>query len=264
MALRQLLFFCLLMFLLSSCKSQFETIRTSNDPELILNSADEFYAKKDYYKAQSLYELAIPFYRGKTEAEDLFYNYAYTHYYLEEYILASHYFKQFTQTFYNSDRKEESAYMAAFSNYELSPNRKLDQTYTVKAIEGFQQFINANPRSERVEDCNVMIDNLRAKLEEKAFYQGVLYYKIGQYQSSLKAFEVMLKEYPESKRSEEVRMLMLKSSYTLAEKSYLSKKQERFEYTVKLYNEFLKRHGRDKEAKSIYNDAIQELEKLKA
>ena len=56
---------------LGACKSQFEEVRTSNDPTKILKVANEYYEKEDYLKAQTLYELVIPFYRGKTEAEDL-------------------------------------------------------------------------------------------------------------------------------------------------------------------------------------------------
>ncbi len=249
---------------LSSCKSQFETVRSSNDPKLILKAADQYYTEKDYYKAQALYELSIPFFRGKAEAEDLFYNYAYTHYYLEEYILASHYFKQFSQTFYNSERREEAAFMAAYSNYELSPNSKLDQTFTQKAIDGLQEFVNAYPRSERIEQCNEIMDDLRLKQEKKAFDQGALYFKISQYQSALASFEIMLKDYPESKRAEEVRMMMIKASYILADNSYIDKKKERYDHTVKLYNDYVKRHGKSKEARKIYNDAISKLEKLGA
>ena len=253
-------------FLFASCKSQFETIRTSNDPELMLKEANTYFKEEEYYKAQSLYELVIPFYRGKKEAEDLFYNYAYTHYNVDEYILASHYFKQFSKTFYNSDRREEAAYMSAFSNYHLSPNMKLDQTYTQKAIDGFQEFINNNPRSSRVEKCNDLIDELRSKLEEKAFNQGQLYYKIGEFQSALKSFEIMLKDYPESERAEKVRLLMLKSSYTLAQNSYIDKRGDRYRETLALYKEFNKRHAKSrsaKEAKEIYNNTQKELEKLK-
>lgn len=266
--LKYFTYICILTgILFSSCKSQFEVVRTSNDPEFMLKEANKYFKEEEYYKAQSLYELVIPFYRGKKEAEDLFYNYAYTHYNVREYILASHYFKQFSKTFYNSERREEAAYMAAYSNYHLSPNKKLDQTYTQKAIDGFQEFINNNPKSTRVEKCNDIIDELRAKLEIKAFDQGQLYYKIGQYQSALKSFEIMLKDYPESDKAEEVRLLMLKSSYVLAENSYVDKREERYRDTVDLYNEFKKRHAKGrmaKEAKEIYNNTLKELEKLKA
>ena len=130
-----------------ACKSEFESVRTSNDPQLIYNKALEFYEDEDWLKAQTLLELSIPNYRGKEEAEDLFMKFAYTHYNNNEFILAAHYFKSFATTFYNSDKREEAEYMSAYANYRLSPNPKLDQTYTAKAIEGLQVFINTHPRS---------------------------------------------------------------------------------------------------------------------
>lgn len=257
----------ILVFVLSSCKSEFELIRTSNDPKKIYETALKYYDKGEYDKAQSLLELSIPNYRGKEEAEDLFYKYANTHYLLGEYILASHYFKSFANTFYNSDKKEEAEYLSAYSNYKLSPNSKLDQSYTQKAIDGFQKFINTYPRSERVEKCNMLIDEMRSKLEQKAFDQGKLYYNISQYQSAVKAFANMLAEFPESERAEEVRYLMLKASYQLAKKSIYEKKQERFEETIKLYERFMKKHPASKyasEVKKINKTTIKELKNLKA
>lgn len=257
----------ILVFALCSCKSEFELVRTSNDPAKIYQTALKYYDQGEYEKAQSLLELSIPNYRGKEEAEDLFYKYANTHYFLGEYILASHYFKSFSNTFYNSDKKEEAEYLSAYSNYKLSPNSNLDQSYTLKAIDGFQKFINTYPRSTRVDECNKLIDEMRVKLEQKAFDQGKLYYNISQYQSAVKAFSNMLADFPESSRAEEVRYLMLKASYQLAKKSIYEKKQERFEETIKLYERFTKKHPRSKytdEVKRINKTTLRELKNLKA
>ena len=221
---------------LSSCKSEFEMVRTSNDPDRIYNQALKYFTNKEWDKARSLLELSIPNFRGKEEAEELYFKYAQTYYNLGEYILAAHYFNSFSKTFYNSDKKQEAEFMSAFSNYELSPNSKLDQTYTKKAIEEFQKYVNTYPRSERVGECNDLIDEMRAKLELKAFDQGKLYYNIGQYQSGVKSFSNLLTEFPDTKRSEEVRFLMLKSSFELARKSVYEKKRERYEETIKQYN----------------------------
>ena len=57
---------------LRSCKSTYEQVRTSNDPVKIMEEANKLYQDEDYYKAQALYELVIPFFRGKKEAQDLF------------------------------------------------------------------------------------------------------------------------------------------------------------------------------------------------
>jgi len=134
-----LLFTFLILF--SSCKTEFEKIRTSNDPTKILVEATKQYDDENYLKAQSLYDIIIPFYRGKKEADDIFYKYAYTHYNLNDYILASHYFDSYAKTFGNSTKKEEASFMAAYSNYQLSPAYRLDQTYTKKAIAELQLFV---------------------------------------------------------------------------------------------------------------------------
>jgi len=242
-------------------------VRTSNDPDRIYNQALKYFTNKDWDKARSLLELSIPNFRGKEEAEELYFKYAQTYYNLGEYILAAHYFNSFSKTFYNSDKKQEAEFMSAFSNYELSPNSKLDQTYTKKAIEEFQRYVNTYPRSERVGECNDLIDEMRSKLELKAFDQGKLYYNIGQYQSGVKSFSNLLTEFPDTKRSEEVRFLMLKSSFELARKSVYEKKRERYEETIKQYNKFIKKHPESKyanEASQIIKNTENELKKLKA
>ncbi|MFT6335514.1 MAG: outer membrane protein assembly factor BamD [Saprospiraceae bacterium] len=250
-----------------ACKSKFEAVRTSNNPELIYQKALEFYDQEDWLKAQTLLELSIPNYRGKTEAEELFLKFAYTHYYNNEFILAAHYFKSFSSTFYNSDKREEAEYMSAYSNFRLSPNPKLDQSYTVKAIEGLQIFINTHPRSERVAECNALIDEMRRKLEIKAFQQGNLYYNIGQYESAVSSFGNMLTQYPDAVEAERVRYLMIKATYEFAKKSIYGKKEERYENTVALYKKFTKKHPTSeysKEVANIYNNTVEELKKLKA
>ena len=254
-----------LIIFFASCKSEFESIRTSGDPEAIYKKAEEYYDIEEYYKAQSLFELAIPAYRGKEIAEQLFYKYAYTYYYTGEYILASHYFKNFTNTFYNSPKREEMDFMSSYALYKLSPNFKLDQSYTTKAIEGFQLFANTYPNSERVSEINDLIDEMRRKLEVKAFDQALLYYNIGQFKAAVVAFDNMLKDYPGSEKSEEARFLKLKSSYIIAENSIYDKKEERFDLALKHYTDFIKKHPTSKwmkDAENIYENSIKELKKF--
>ena len=254
-----------IIFMLTACKTEFEKIRSSNDPEKMFAQANKYYEAEEYLNAQTLYEIVIPYYRGKSQAEDLFYKFANSHFELGQYILASHYFASFAKTYYNSDKKEEAEYMAAYSNYRLSPSPKLDQTNSEEAIVKFQAFINAHPNSDRIEDCNNLIDELRSKLEQKAFNQGELYYRTGNYVSAMVSFESMLKDFPESDRSEEERYLILKSSYQLATNSIYEKKKERFEkvlvYADTLLRKFPKSKYR-KEAKAIVKDAKSELKKF--
>lgn len=237
LSIKQLLFFSIIL-LATSCATEYEKIRTSADPKLILQKAHEYYADEEYGDAQGLYELAIQYYRGKEEAEDIFFNFAYTHYYMGEYITAAHYFKSFSTTFYNSKNKEEAEFMSAYSNYKLSPNFRLDQTYSKKAADGFQQFINNHPNSPRVSECNDLIDEIRLKLEKKAFNQGKLYYDIRQYQSAVQSFQNTLKDFPGSIRDDETKYLLVKSSMELAKNSVVDKRNERYLDVVKYASKY--------------------------
>ncbi len=251
----------------AACKSEFEALRTSNQPEKVYKAANKYYDNKEYDRAIALYDIVIQYYRGRQEAENLFYRYAYAHYYQGDFILASTYFKNYSGTFSNSVNKEEAEYMAAYSNYRLSPNYKLDQSYTEKAIEGFEQFINIYPNTERAVSANKLIDEMRKKLEQKSFEQGNLYYKIGQYQAAVTSFQNTLKDFPESKKTEEIRFLIIKSSFVLASNSIFEKKAERFNQTIDHINTFIKKHPKSKwikEVKNIEKESLSELKKLKA
>lgn len=226
----------------SACKSTYEKVRNSNDPTKVLAAADEYYENEDYMKAQGLYEIVIPFYRGKKEAEELFYKYSYCYYNQGEYLLASHYFNNYVKTFYNSTRKEEVAFMSAYSNYRMAPNYKLDQTHSAKAIDELQTFINTYPSSPRVEECNELMDELRAKLERKSFHQGKLYYEMKNYQAAMTSFESTMKDFPETKRGKTIRFLILKSSEQLAKNSIYEKMQDRLNKTIELAEKYNDRY----------------------
>lgn len=258
-------FFAVSVILFVSCKSEFERVRTSNDPVLILKEANEYYEGEAWLRAQTLYDIVIPFYRGKVEAEDLFFKYAYTYYNLEDYILAAHYFNSFANSFINSSKREEASFMSAYSEFLMSPIAALDQTYTHKAIESLQLFVNSYPTSERVQTCNELIDGLRLKLEEKAYNEGILYFNIKQYVSAVTSFENMLKDFPETKRAEELRFMILKSSYLYAENSIYEKREERLNETLEYYKVFIKKFPRSqytRKANQIKKDSEKLLKSL--
>ena len=118
----------LFLLVVAGCKSDFERVRLSGDTNLIYQKGITYFEKGDYQKAQTLFELIINNFRGQKEAEDLYFKYAYTHYHLKNYVLAAYYFKNFSTTYSLSNLKEEADFMAAFSNYRLSPQYRLEQS----------------------------------------------------------------------------------------------------------------------------------------
>ena len=259
------IFIVVLLFLATGCISEFEKIRRGNDYELKYQKALEFYEQEEWYKAQVLLEQITGVFRGSEKLEKIYFYYAYTHYNLEKYILAAHYFKNFANTFPNSEFAEEARFMNAYSNYQLSPNHRLDQGNTADAIEAFQIFVNTHPKSERVAEANRLMDQLRYRLEEKAFAEADLYYKLSDYKAANHTYKNVIKEFPDAGEVERARFMIVKSSYKLAQNSIDLVKEERFDETIEAYKEFKDRHPNSEyigEAEGIYNSCVQNIEKL--
>lgn len=249
----------------TGCKSEFEKIRASGDTELIHKKAFELYDQEEYLRAQSLFELIIPAYRGRPELEKIYFTYAYTYYKLNKFILANYYFKNFASTFPTSELKEEAEFMVAYSSYNLSPNYRLDQTYTRQAVDEFQDFVNSYPNSERVQECNRLIDEMRLKMERKAFSEGQLYFDLRQYQAAMVTLENLLRDFPETRNAEQVRYRIATAAYLLAENSIYEKQEERYKSTVSAANDFLGKFKESKnydEVESIYKNSVKRLKSL--
>ncbi len=240
--------------MLSACKTEYEKIRTGGDPERMYHKAMEYYEAEDYLKAQTLMEAALPYYRGKAEAEELYFKTAYTYYNLKDYLLAAHYFENFGRTFLNSKYREEADFMAAFSYYRSSPNYMLDQSYTHKAIEYFQIFANRYPQSNRIPEVNKLIDELRGKLEKKAFYNARLYYDMEDYLAANTALKELLVDFPDIDKVEEIHYLLVESHYKLAVNSVYSKQKERLIDARKEAENFLKRYPKSKYRKKLRSE----------
>ncbi len=238
----------------SSCKSEFEKIRASGDTELIYQKALEYYEAEDWQRAQTLFELIISAFRGRPELEDLYFKYAYTYFHLGRYVLANYYFSNFSNTFPHSAKREEADFMAAYSFYQLSPSYRLDQSYTLKAIDAFQLFVNTYPDSPRVPECNRLIDQMRLKLERKAYDAAQLYFNLRDYQAAIVSFENLLKDFPETRNAEHVRYMLVRSAFLMAENSIYEKQQERFRQTLEYAHNFLNKY-RD----SAYVNEVREI-----
>lgn len=245
----------LLVFVVS-CKSEFEKIRTSNDPEAMYKKAVEYFENKEYSKTQTLFESIISSFRGKKEFEQLNYMFAYTYFHQHDYTSAASAFKNFANTFVYSPYKEEMEYMNAYSLYLLSPNFRLDQEPSVKANDALQSFVNTYPKSERAKECNKLMDELRKKLEVKAYSNGEQYFNMGQYQAAITTLENVLKEYPDSKDAEHMRLMIAKSSFLFAEKSIFEKKEDRYNECIKYSHLFISKYPKSKDRSEV-QDYIQ-------
>lgn len=246
----------LLIVMVSGCKSKFEKLRASNNIAMKYQEAIKLYEKKKYSKAIILFEELMGKYRGQAEAEDLYYYTAYTAYRLRDYTSARFHFRNFATTYPNSPRAEECRFMAAYSFYIDSPRPSLDQENTLKAIDELQLFINLYPDGDRAEEAGQLIQNLRDKLEQKAFTNAKLYYDMGQpddYRAAVIAFESMLRQYPDTRYAEEVEFLILKSQYLFAQNSMPYRQEARYNEAIDYYQAFIDNHPESKFRKEADN-----------
>ena len=228
----------LLIILFSGC-GEYEKILKSDDYNLKYEKGLVYYDLGKYVKAVTIFEQILPRFRGTEKSEKINFLHAKSHYLMGNYIMGEHHFRTFFKTYANSEYAEEAYFLAAYCNYQLSPRPSLDQGYSLKAINSFTLFMNRFPGSERVKECNLLIDELQDKLSEKSYLSASLYFNLGDYKASKVAIQNSLEEYPDTKFREELLFLKLKSQFLLSENSVVEKQKERYQNTLDEYYSFI-------------------------
>ncbi len=243
-------FIVLVSIFLFSCQGIGKILK-SPDPQYKLRMAEKYYAQKKYTYAQQLYEDVIPYFTSQKEFEDIYYKYAYTAYYQGDYINAENLFKTYLERFPNSARAEEIEYMRAYTFYKQSPKPELDQTNTLKTIGMMQAFISTHPGSAKNKEANDIIDVCRQKLETKDSKSAELYFNLGQFKAAAVSYNSLLDAYPDSQKSDEYKLMSIKSYYRFAELSVEDKKGERFEKVITECRDFIDRFPQSQYIKDV-------------
>lgn len=229
--------YCLI-FIFAGC-SQYEKILKGNDYALKYKKAFEYYHKADFVRASALFEQIVAVYRGSIKGDSVNFYLAKSYYNEGDYMMAAEYFQTFTETYSRSPFIEQAAYLKGISYYKLSPRPELDQTNTRAAIVEFELFVIKFPQSQYVPDCKRYAAELHEKLVEKSFINAKLYFNLRRYKASIIALRNSMNEYPESRHREELKFLLLKSCFLLADKSIIEKQKERFQDALDEYYSFI-------------------------
>ncbi|MCD6067748.1 MAG: outer rane assembly lipoprotein YfiO [Bacteroidetes bacterium] len=238
----------------ASC-SKFDKIVKSSDYELKYTKAKYYYEKENYTNALTLFEELIPVFKGTDRAEEVYYYVAYCNYHLGDFGLAAYHFKMYVRNFPVSKHTEECAFLNAYCYYLNSPKYSLDQQDTKTAVFEMQEFVNNFPESVRIDSCNKLMDELRVKLERKAYEITKQYYFIEDWKAAIAESNNFLKEFQTSSKCEEIHFINLKSSYLLARNSIDKKKGERLDNSIESYLKFLDLYPQSsylREAEDIY------------
>ncbi len=253
-------------FVLSSCgKQTLQKIVKSDDYELKYSKATELYNAEKYSKAIQLYEQLVPRWRGSDKGEEVHYQLSLCHFHIKDYMLAGYRFREFTDLYPTSEFAEDALFKSAYCYYLDAPVWSLDQEITTHAISELELFISRFPKSNRVDSCNVLIDDLRGILQTKSYENAILYYNIGYYRAAYIALENSLKDYPESDNKEKILYFSYKSNFDFANKSIKIRQEKRFQEALERYHTYVYEFPAgtySKDVEKFYKTINKELEKF--
>ena len=249
--------------LLSSC-GEYNKVLKSTDYDYQYEAAKTYFAKGQLTKAATILEGLVTIMKGRQHGEESLYMLGMTYMNQGDYVTASNYFNTYYTTYPRGTYTELARFNSGKALYLDTPEPRLDQTSTYKAIQELQMFIEYFPGSERHEIAQNMIYELQDKLVEKEYLSAKLYYDLGaytgnvtrsssgnNYKAAIITAQNILKDYPYTKKREELSMLILKAKFDMARESVIEKKEARMRETVDEYYAFKNEFPESKYIKEV-------------
>lgn len=239
----------LLVLIFSTSCGPFTKLEKSTNWEELYNGANKYYQEGEYGKAIILYEKVLPVIKGSEKAEMAEYNYANCHFKTKRYIESAGYFNSFFRTYNRSSMAEEALFMHAYSLYLDAPDYNLDQQSSREAVAAIQQFVTRFPESASYERAMDMLIDLEGRFEDKAYSEALMYYKLKDglfpgdfYRACIINFQNFTKDYPESKRNEELSYKLVEVGFGYAKNSAFDKKEDRLKEAIAFANTFYRKY----------------------
>lgn len=241
----------MIIFLFTAC-GEYNNVLKSTDLNVKFDYAKKYFDEGKYSRTAALLEDVVKMMRTTSRGEEALYLLAQSYYKMKDYSTAAEYFKTYYTTYPKGDYSELAHFYSAYGLYIDSPDPRLDQSDTYKAMQQFQDFIELYPQSERKEDAQNALFSLQEKLALKQFLTVRLYYNLGNYTvipfpggnylSCVITAQDALRSYPYSKYREDFMYYMFKSKYQMAIQSVEEKKDFRYRDVIDEYfayaNEF--------------------------
>ncbi len=239
---KYILFSLFSVIILSSC-GEYNKLLKTNDYEYKYEAAKSYFAKGQYNKAATLLGEVVTILKGTDKAEESLYMLGMSYYNQKDYISSSQYFITYYNTYPRGTYAELSRFNAGKALYLDSPEPRLDQSETYKAIQELQLFLEYFPESTYKQEVQDMIFAMQDKLVMKDFLAAKLYYNMGNYggnnyQAAVITAQNALKDYPYTHYREDISVLILRAKYELAQNSIEDRKDERFRETIDEYYGF--------------------------
>ena len=255
---------------LTSC-GEYNKVLKSTDYEYKYEADKSYFGKGQNTKAAAILEELITILKGTDKAEESLYMLGMTYYNQGDFITASHYFSTYYNTYPRGTYTEQARFYSGKALFLDTPEPRLDQSSTYKAIQELQMFMEYFPASNRHQEAQQMIFDLQDKLVMKDYMAARLYYDLGSYTGNssysttgnnylacIVTAQNALKDYPYTKLREDISILLLRAKYDMAKESVEEKKEERMRDAIDEYYAFKNEFPESKytkEVENIYKDA---------
>ena len=260
--------------LLYTACGEYSKIYKSNDLGIRFEYAKKYFEEGKFNRTVALLEDIVQITRSTTRGEEALYLLARSHYNMKDYSTASEYFKAYYTSYPKGEYAEMARYYSAHGLYLISPDPRLDQSETFKAMEQFQDFVEIYPQSELKDLAQIALFELQEKLARKELMAARLYYNLGNYTiipfaggnylSCVITAQNAIRSYPHSRNREELMYYIFKSKYEMAVQSVEEKREFRYRDVVDeyyAYSNYFPEGRYLKEIKKMYDDIDKRLKK---
>jgi outer membrane protein assembly factor BamD len=155
----------------------------------------EEFLDENYQEAVAHFEVIRLQFPGSAVADSARYYTALSRYEREEYLLASYEFNQIIQSGASRELMADAYYQFSQCYYQLAPKVQLDQSYTMRAIDALQNFVEAYPSHPKAQEVEKQVIELVNRLAEKEYGTAILYEKMEVPESALIYFSTVVDRY---------------------------------------------------------------------
>ena len=171
----------------------------------------EFLEKEKYVRAQDEFSSVLIRGSGSEFGDDAQFYMGEAYFLNKEYIMAISEYEKLTRKMAFSPFVEEARFKICEAYRIESPDYYHDQTYTEKALERYQEFLDDFPASPYKIEVLSSIKILRNKVGAKEFETGILYMKMEEYESARMVFQRVNALYYDTDVSDDTKLWTIKA-----------------------------------------------------
>lgn len=241
--------------LYTGCKNE-ELIQPGDTIDIAYKKALSLYRNEEYTDASKAFETVIGIGRGTDYARSAHFLVAESYFANERYLLAANGYQRFISLYPQSPKVQAASFKEALSYYNLSPRYRIDQAYTLRAIERFRIYISRYSDSGQADQAAEYLTEMRSKLAKKHFYSAELYMRTDQYDAAIIYYDLTINDFPETSWAERALVDEINAYNEYAAKSIPSKQRERYQQAIQSYEKYLQLFpsGKNRQRAEAYVD----------